>query len=288
MLRFSKCKCTLLVALIALLLMTTVCICSAASIPKPSVPVFTVQFVNHSSDTPTTYSINPYTGANEIHPSSHSELQTLEVLIKNQPFTPYTTQGTPNWTVGLFYNIRVKGAFSQDWIELYRPSDGYPVQDLSAEYTVISLGNLGGNGITLTTNAKMVEVPAGGLVDFQVEAMTGYVHRGYNPNTTDQLRMWPWIFTGETSGWSDTQTITIDWNAVTTVTMTTPPPASTQTPTATAVPTQNLPDQPVTQTNILPAIEWKDIVIATSGIVIAVLVLALVLSRKRSVRAALG
>jgi hypothetical protein len=102
----------------------------------------------------------------------------------------------------------MKGYYLEDWMELYRPSDGYPTQS-DAEYTVISLGTLGENGLSLATNAKMIDVPSGGKVDFQVEAMIGYVSRVYNSNATGMFDLYPWRFTGETSGWSNTQTITI-------------------------------------------------------------------------------
>jgi hypothetical protein len=122
---------------------------SAQSITKPSVPQFTIEFVNHVFETPTTYSINPYTGENITYPGEHREWQSLEIKIENQPFTPYSTyQDAPEWNVSLFYNIRVKGAFTDDWIELYRASDGYPTQNASSQHTIISLGTLGENGIT--------------------------------------------------------------------------------------------------------------------------------------------
>ncbi len=39
--------------------------------------------------------------------------------------------------------------------------------------------------------------------------MIGWIHRVFNPNSTDQLTMYPFVFSGETSGWSNTQTITL-------------------------------------------------------------------------------
>ena len=51
----------------------------------------------------------------------------------------------------------------------------------------------------------MIDLPAGGQADFQVQAMSGYIHREISipvPGTG-------WIFSGETSGWSNTQTVTI-------------------------------------------------------------------------------
>lgn len=178
-----------------------------ASIPKPSVPEFTLKFVDRSYDVPPTYSIDPYTGENMTHLGDHVKRVTLEMTIKNQLFTPYYDADS-GWNISFYYNIRIKGYYSEDWIELYRPSDGYPIQS-DAEYTVISLGTLGENGLSLATNAKMIDVPSGGKVDFQVEAMIGYVSRVYNPNATGMFDMYPWRFTGETSGWSNAQTLTV-------------------------------------------------------------------------------
>lgn len=178
-----------------------------ATIPKPAIPEFTLEFVDESYDVAATYEIDPYTGENVTHPGYHVPRTVFEMKIENQPFVHYYDEES-EWNIGLYYNIRMKGSYSEDWIELYRPSDGYPHQS-DTEYTVIPLGTLGGTGLSVVTNAKMIDVPSKGKADFQVEAMIGYVHRGYDPNATEQLSMFPWVFTGETSGWSNTQTLTI-------------------------------------------------------------------------------
>ncbi|MBE3115630.1 hypothetical protein IMZ68_00340, partial [Candidatus Bathyarchaeota archaeon] len=50
---------------------------------------------------------------------------------------------------------------------------------------------------------------AGDKIDFQVQAMVGSIHRVINPNFTNQLDMYPYVFTGETGDWSNIRTITI-------------------------------------------------------------------------------
>jgi hypothetical protein len=181
---------------------------SAQSIPTPSVPEFILEFVDNSYDVPPTYEIDPYTGENITHPGYHVERITLEMKIKNQPFVSYYDADS-GWNISFYYDIRIKGFYSEDWIGLYYASDGYPTQS-DSDYTVISLGTLGETGLSLVTNARMIDVPSGGQVDFQVEAMIGYVSRVYNPNATNQLTMFPWQFTGEKSGWSAPQTLTIE------------------------------------------------------------------------------
>ena len=56
---------------------------------NPSAPDFTVQYVDHSYDIPPTYGIDPYTGQTVMtFPGSHVDNRTIDVTIKNQPFTP--------------------------------------------------------------------------------------------------------------------------------------------------------------------------------------------------------
>jgi hypothetical protein len=175
----------------------------AQSIPKPSVPEFTVQIVAYPYDVPTTHSIDPFTGKDVTHEGYHVENRSIEVRIKNQPFTPYQIQDSNgnNWTINLYYNIRIKGHFSEDWIEIYRGDHGYPYQYGKAD---VVLSYVLGEGDAYTDLGTIsMKFPAGGQVDFQVEAMIGYIHHvAAMPFSAD-------VFEGETSGWSNTQTVTI-------------------------------------------------------------------------------
>jgi hypothetical protein len=180
-----------------------------SSITKPSVPEFTVNLVDSSYDVPTTYSTNPYTGEKVTHPGYRVESRTIEIKIKNQPFTPFLVEeATANWTADLQYNIRWKGHFEQDWHEIYYPSDGFAGANLESEYTVISFEGeySSSEGLKLIYQGMYTTFPPGAQVDFQVEAMIGYVHR---QNISIAVPGSGWVFTGETSDWSNTQTITI-------------------------------------------------------------------------------
>jgi hypothetical protein len=85
---------------------------NAQTIPKPSVPQFTIETISSPYDVSPTHSIDPYTGQSTTIPSYHVENKTTEIKITNQPFTPYqTTIGDTNWTINLYYNIRLKGHF---------------------------------------------------------------------------------------------------------------------------------------------------------------------------------
>ena len=139
------------------------------------------------------------------HQCHHVENKSIEVKIKNQPFTPYETQDSTGneWTINLYYNLRIKGSFSEDWIELYSASDGYPQQLIDSDHTVISY--ILGEDTDTVLGTKMINFPDDSHVDFQVEAMIGYVHR----EVTVPVPGTGWLFTGETSGWSETQTTII-------------------------------------------------------------------------------
>jgi hypothetical protein len=188
-----------------------------ASIPKPSIPEFTLKIVDNSYDVPTTYSIDPYTGANVTNPAKHIDNRTLKFTIKNQPFTPYY-DASSSFNVTLYYNIRMKGHYEENWTNLYFIDDNHPKQS-NSDYTVI-IFLLGANG-----DNALRWLPPKAEVDFQVEAMIGFFSRLYNPNATNQLEMFPWGFTGAESGWSNTQTIAIDESTPTASSSTTATPS---------------------------------------------------------------
>ena len=178
-------------------------------ITKPSSPEFTVQLIDSSYNIPPTSSVDPYTGLTATQVERHIESRTIKLSIKNQPFTPFLVEeATANWTANLQYNIRWKGSFEQDWHEIYIPTNGFAGAHLESEYTVISFeGEYSATeGLKLHYPGLIATFPPSGQVDFQVKAMIGYVHR-------DPLAL-GWIFTGEESEWSNTQTITVDEGSV--------------------------------------------------------------------------
>jgi hypothetical protein len=224
---------------------------ASAAMPKPSVPEFTVKLIDSSYDVPTTYSIDPYTGENVTHPGHRVENRTIAVTIKNQPFVPFYDVSS-GWNISFYYGVRVKGHYVENWTELYLVED-VPTQSYS-EYTVLSYALSGED--TYILGDKMMEFPPGAQVDFQVEAMIGYVHRVFNPNATNQLEMYPYYFTGETSGWSETRTITIPTS------ISSPPD---QTPTST-------PDQEPQQTELLQIILAVALIATVVGVGLGLLV----------------
>jgi len=173
----------------------------ASASTTPSVPEFTVKYVDASYDVPpkTTSITDPYT--NETTTKTilgyHVEKRAIEVTIENNLGASY-------------YNFRYKGRYSGEWS--YYPSDpdsvrGYnhydafsvPCQASASDYSVITLHFLPDS------------IPEGGEVDIQVQAIFGnydavpYGHVIYVGGPT-----YDFYFTGTTSDWSETVTFTYD------------------------------------------------------------------------------
>ncbi|MCW4017836.1 MAG: hypothetical protein NWF00_04030 [Candidatus Bathyarchaeota archaeon] len=179
------------VMFIALLTSTVV---YANSFPQPSVPEFTLMFVDNSYDVPTTFSIDPYTGQNITHQGYHVSRVNLMMVIQNQPLV-YQNNGS------FFYNINVKGNYDENWTQFYT-NDDIPLANASSAQTSIILGVLDISDLTLDSGSKELIVPVGGKADFQVQAMIGGFHR-------KAIVFSGWFFQGELSSWSKTQTITV-------------------------------------------------------------------------------
>jgi len=127
---------------------------------------------------------------------------TLELTIKNQPFDENNA-----YHYSFVYNVRIS-TDGENWTDLYDAEDGYPAQS-NSDYTMFSYV-LGESAYyppadyPLAPSMKVGVLPTEGQVDFQVEAMIGYRDRGAYVNGT-----MPYVFKGEKSGWSNTQTINV-------------------------------------------------------------------------------
>jgi len=190
---------------------------NAQSIPTPSVPEFTLNFDQHSSDKPAVFTTDPYTGKQqELEPAKHYEWETINITIKNQPFTPYQIKDGNNiWNLTIYYSVRNKGHFSNIWGSGFTP-DYYQVQS-SGQYTEITffVGPNGPRGDIMQGENVLEPVPsAGGQVDFQVEALIGYMQsEGVSVTQMFGVQL-DWVFNGTESGWSNTQTISIPASSV--------------------------------------------------------------------------
>jgi hypothetical protein len=234
-----------------------------AEVPKPSVPEFTLKLASYPYDVaPTTYT-DPYTGKTTItNYGYHSENISVVLTIKNQPFIS-TLDASGNYT-SLYYNVRFKGHFVDDW-KYYPEGRNYGYINASqSDYTVLSF-SLGG--------AQLGDVSNGGELDFQVEALIGHDNQ-----ISWGVLLYPdfyyYVFAGESSGWSNTQTITLGEGTGAT---TNPTPFSTSTPipTGTVPPTLNptaTPAQSDTQAGFLFGLDWEKAAIVV--LVVAVVFLA--------------
>ncbi len=192
---------------------------------KPPVPEFTVKLVAHPYDVPptTTTTIDQYTGKEIVTttPGYHVENKSIEITIKNQPFTPYTD--AEGHLINLYYTVRFKGHFGQesDWEEpfhkpirngIYGTTKQHPQSN--SDYTLISFPS---------------EFQDGDVVDFQVQTLEGF----YTPWEPLPIPRGTSQFTGEASDWSNTQTLTIGESQTPT-----PSPAATPTPDQTPTPSE--------------------------------------------------
>jgi hypothetical protein len=171
---------------------------NAQSISKPSVPEFTVEPVGPSFDIPPTYSFNSSSGLFYVNEGYHFEYSTVEVIIKNQAFTNQTNIDY------LFYNVRLKPHNYPDsyWNEPFNANlDGFPIQTRS-NFTIIPIAAEGATEL-------QYQIAAGATTDIQVKAMIGHIERGFNGNATNQIEMYPYVFVGQISDWSNTQTVTL-------------------------------------------------------------------------------
>ncbi len=177
----------------------------AQSIPKPSVPEFTVQYIYNSHYVEPTTTTDPYTGQTTTHGGYYTQsTPIIKITIKNQPFTNYYDTSI-NKTITLFYQIRVKGHFSQDWgviahWDVTAKNVEYPTNlpeaDFSSQYTVLQYHD---------------GIPLNGKIDFQVQAGIGTITNTANSDHWLLNLYQPnYVLTGETSGWSDILTLTIE------------------------------------------------------------------------------
>jgi hypothetical protein len=158
---------------------------SAQSTSEPSIPEFTVRLISSA-------------------PESQSTNKTIELSIKNQP----SVSG-----IGFFYMVRAR-INDGNWSLLYT-IDNVPGKS-SGEYTTLSYpSDQPVVEYQYMLGDKLKNLFPGDRIDFQVQAMIGLIHRVYNPNHTSQLDMYPYVFTGEISQWSQTQTVTIPDNLAT-------------------------------------------------------------------------
>jgi hypothetical protein len=237
------------------------------SIPAPSIPQFTVAYVDHSYDVPakTTQTTDPYTGNTVTNTISgyHVKNYTIDVTIKNQPYPSTVNNGN---TSIMQYGIQRKGHFEPDGnfvgVGMFEAS--------SSAYTVVSL--------------PTDDYPRNGTIDLRVCAYLGF-HYNYFYGLLPMLG-----FANAPSGWSNAQSITLTESPSITPAPTQPPSTATAAPTA--LPTQSYgtttpPPTAQSSTNSnnsfdAPQLNWLETgAFAALGLIIIGLAVLLVLSRRK-------
>jgi hypothetical protein len=174
--------------------------------PSPT-PTQTPTTSPNTSPHPTTATPSPtpnYSKPSIPEFSINANEATIELIIKNQPFDE-------SLNYSFYYNIRYR-VDGGNWTEVYKPNDGFPTRS-SGDYTILLFSSSNENkGHFLDTSTNplwsfSIDAPANSILEVQAKAMIGYVQRVFNPNATSQIEMYPYIFAGESSNWSDTRTI---------------------------------------------------------------------------------
>lgn len=183
---------------------------NAQTIPKPSVPEFTMKYSDYSYDEPPVYGIDPNTDERVVVVKGyHVDNRSIQFSIKNQPFTPFTDPSSGR-TIDLFYNIKYK--VGSEWISMFGGERmfyagrtdsnfspyvefGYPIQNYNSQYTIITF--------------NFLDVPRNGNMDIQVQALEGYTNSSIVGESHIFFATYYYAFYGEKSGWSSTQTINL-------------------------------------------------------------------------------
>ncbi|MCL2691489.1 MAG: hypothetical protein FWE56_04445 [Candidatus Bathyarchaeota archaeon] len=173
---------------------------------KPSVPQFTVKLIDNSYDvSPSTTTVtDPFTGqeTTTTNPGHHVVDRTIEVTIKNLPFTTY--KDADGYEHKLSYDVQFKGHFEDE--QCWRPLSSSGQSD--SQYTTITLSRYQIWFIDNNYQIRLNSLPAGSQLDFRVKAEVGYSKSAWDP---DHLMSYAWteyVLDAE-SGWSGVQTITI-------------------------------------------------------------------------------
>ena len=171
----------------ALVLSSLVMVNSASA---QSIPRFTMSLVAHPYDVATTYGVDEYTGENvTIEEGYHVRNESVVFTIENQPMS------------NVYFNIRSKGHFGDDWTERYHYEKASPGD-------LVPQSNTFGN----TVISIPVGIPVNGAeIDFQVQAVAYHYVEFY----VDDHPWYPELgghyeerFTlSGISGWSRTQTM---------------------------------------------------------------------------------
>jgi hypothetical protein len=198
--KINKNLCLLLIVILTAIGLLAIQPTYAQSIPKPSVPEFTLNFLDKSYDVaPTTIpTTDPYNNRTTIRniPGYHVQDFEIEVTIKNQPF-PTTIGGN---RTNLYYAIATKGHF-ENWTNNDFPSSGIEYSPIGFDVSVNSSSDF------TVTYLNANNYKPGDQVDIEVRAVLGYAYS--YPIPEHIIPVIQTIYLYNSSDWSPTQTFTM-------------------------------------------------------------------------------
>lgn len=212
---------------------------NAQTITKPSVPEFTITVNDHSYYEPSTtpsYYTDPYTGEKHLikeGQEGHSvQNGTIDLTIYTQKLDDYSVQGN---SVSLYFRVAYKGHFEPSW-NYFLPDYGFYGNDsqyLHASQDGINKVQFGfgqfsfdfGEYKSIYIPPSFGEIEEGGQIDFKVEAFVG--HTSASKYATQRGLETYYAYIGESSGWSDVQTVSVPDGKVTIAGSTDPTPTAT-------------------------------------------------------------
>jgi hypothetical protein len=206
----------------------------AQSIPKPSLPEFTITYRDYSYSVPPTYGIDEYTGQNITISSGYDIInRTVLFAIKNQPFNGY--YDSSGKYIQLYYHIRYKGSYGETWSD-YSTAQGnslvfqdtlvFPASTSSYSDLLIYHYSAAGGGVGGEARFSNINIPTTGKIDFQVQSLIGYGNIFNSNGIIGDFAVYYYNFTGQAGDWSPTQTLGMPEGSVST--STNPSPTSIQ------------------------------------------------------------
>jgi hypothetical protein len=183
----------------------------SASVPKPTVPEFTLQLVAHPYDFAPTYTVDPYTGQSVLKENGYrAKNMSIEVTITNQQYS-YSSNGV---AYDIYYDVRQKPHFSDYWNEMSRPVSHW-IDDSFTE-------RLFASGVKQTeSNVTVLSLPAdyspNTQIDVEVRAAVGHNQNYWIVDSYDfssaPSRHWVHgVALDDMSNWSSTQTLTVSYS----------------------------------------------------------------------------
>jgi hypothetical protein len=195
---------------------------NAQSIPKPSVPEFSLKYADYSYNVPPTYGINDYTGQKTTITNGYDVInRTVQFTIKNQPFNAYVDSSGN--TIMLYYHIRYKGNYGNTCSDIsvkegnsiiFHDTLIFPASNSSTSEVKVGEYSYGGSGPIGNQRLYNINLPTEGKIDFQVQALIGKAQLFNSNGVLGYFALYSYNFTGQVGDWSSSQTLAFEETSV--------------------------------------------------------------------------